>query len=619
MATETVKGRGMEQGGRERPWRNARRLTGYGLVAAVFMTGAALAGQLPAASASGPAPSYLRSLGGPGGHATVYPSGLAVDPSGNIYAADTANDQVAAYSPTGTQLWRVGTHVGGKALGNFSQPRDTAYLNSHVYVADEGNNRIQVLKASNGSAISEFSTRFNSVLGVHAGVNQSQRSIILASEDLNNTIALFTPTGSPLGKVGSGPGNGNGQLNAPRDAATDASGDIFVADYNNDRIAEFSAGGAWIRNWGSRGTGPGQFNRPYGVDVDSGGNVYVADSGNNNRIQEFDNAGTFIRYYGASSSGVGIFTGLRRVAVGAGSHPDVYGADLWGYQIMRFTPSGSKDLTIGGTAPAMGAFNQPFGVASDGNNTYVVDTNNQRIQAFDPKAGGFQFSFGIRGFGAANLGFNWPRDMTIQTATNTVWVADTKNFRLTQFTRSGTATGITYGGTLGSGPGQLDWPYGIASYKSDLIVADTFNNRVEEINPVTGTVVWTVGGLGAPKGVAVAGNVVYVADTLNRQVVEVNATNGNLVTAFGRNVLHTEVTGVAVEPNGDVWVTDSSFNRLVKFDSNGNELLTFGKMGTAAGQFNDPSHLQVLVTGSTVELLVVDTNNDRVQIFDTAD
>jgi sugar lactone lactonase YvrE len=604
------------RGGRRIP---ARWRIGGSAISAVFMIGAAAVAHAPAATASGPKPTYLRSLGGSGGHATMYPSGMDVDPAGNMYVADTGNDQVVAYSPTGAQLWRVGSEVGGKALGNFQQPRDTAYLNGDVYVADEGNNRIQVLKASNGSALSQFPTRFNSVLGVHAGVNRLGTSIILASEDLNNTIALFTPAGVPLSKVGSGPGSGNGQLNAPRDAATDSSGDIFVADYNNDRIAEFSPGGAWIRNWGSRGTGPGQFNRPYGVAVDKAGNVYVADSGNNNRIQEFTNTGAFIQYFGANSSGVGVFTGLRRVAVGSGAHPDVYGADLWGYQVLRFTSSGTHDLTLGGTAPATGAFNQPFGVASDGTNTYVVDTNNQRVQAFDPTTGAYQFSWGVRGFGADNLGFNWPRDITLQTATNTVWVADTKNFRLSQFTRNGTATGETYGGTLGSGPGQLDWPYGIASYGSDLVVADTFNNRVQEIDPSDGEVVWTVGGLGSPKGVAVAGNVVYVADTLSREVLELNAKNGNLLNAFGTGVLHTEVTGVAVEPNGDVWVTDSSFNRLVKFDANGNELLAFGKLGTAPGQFNDPSHLQVLVVGSTVELLVVDSNNDRVQIFNTGD
>jgi sugar lactone lactonase YvrE len=600
--------------------RRALSVVGRGLLAAAFVAGSGVAAAAPAARALAPTPTYLRSLGGPGGHATIYPSGLDVDGSGTVYAADTGNDQVVAFSSTGAQLWRVGSQTGGKTLGNFAQPRDTAYLKGRLYVADEGNNRIQVLNASNGSAISQFPVRFNSVLGVSAGVNTSAQPIILASEDLNNTIALFTTSGTAVGTVGNGPGNGNGQLNAPRDAATDGAGNIFVADYNNDRIAEFSASGTWIRNWGSRGTGPGQFNRPYGVALDSAGDVYVADSGNNNRVQEFTNTGTFIRYYGASSSGVGIFTGLRRVAVGTGANPDVYGADLWGFRIVRFTSTGTQDLTYGGTPPATGAFNRPFGVASSSSAMYVVDTNNQRVQAFDPTSGAYKFSWGVRGFGANNFGFNWPRDLTVSTATNTEWVADTKNFRVTQFSPTGAATGESYGGTHGTGPDHLNWPYGIAAYLSDLIVADTFNNRVQRIDPTTGTVVWTVDSLGSPKGVAVAGNVVYVADTLNRRILELDAANGQQLTSFGTSVLHTQVTGVAVEPNGDVWATDSSFNRLVQFDPNGNVLLKFGKMGTGPGQFNDPSHIEVFVTGaSVVELLVVDTNNDRVQIFATGD
>jgi streptogramin lyase len=607
----------MRHGAQRRP-RRAASVVGRGLAAAAFVTGSGVGLRTPA-HASVPTPTYLRSLGGPGGHATIYPSGLDVDASGTVYAADTGNDQVVAFSSTGAQLWRVGSETGGKTLGNFSQPRDIAYLTGRLYVADEGNNRIQVLNASNGSAITQFPVRFNSVLGVSAGVNGSAQSIILATEDLNNTVALFTMSGAAAGTVGSGPGNGNGQLNAPRDAATDAAGDIFVADYNNDRVAEFSASGTWIRNWGSRGTGPGMFNRPYGVALDRAGDVYVADSGNNNRIQEFTNTGTFIRYYGANSSGVGMFTGLRRVAVGSGATPDVYGADLWGFRILRFTSTGTLDFTYGGTPPATGAFNQPFGVASDSSNTYVVDTNNQRVQAFDPVTGAYKFSWGVRGFGADNFGFNWPRDLTISAATSTVWVADTKNFRLTQFLTTGAATGETYGGTRGTGPGQLNWPYGIAAFESDLIVADTFNNRVQRISPSTGTVVWTVAGLGSPKGVTVAGNVVYVADTLNRRVLELSAADGKQLTTFGTSVLHTQVTGVAVEPNGDIWASDSSFNRLVKFDPSGTVLLKFGKLGTGPGQFNNPSHIEVIVTGSSVELVVVDTNNDRVQILNTGD
>ena len=107
---------------------------------------------LPATASGAAGVVYAQTIGGPG-HASMYASGLDVDSSGNVYIADTGNDQVAAYSPTGKQLWRVGVR-GTKQLGRFNNPRDVAYLNGKLYVDDTGWNRVQVLNASNGAAIS---------------------------------------------------------------------------------------------------------------------------------------------------------------------------------------------------------------------------------------------------------------------------------------------------------------------------------------------------------------------------------------------------------------------------------------------------------------------------------
>jgi DNA-binding beta-propeller fold protein YncE len=122
-------------------------------------------------------PSFLRVIGGPG-HAGMYPSGLDVDPSGTMYIADTGNDQVAAFGTAGNQLWRVGVR-GTRAPGVFSNPRDLAYLNGKLYVADTENNRVQVLNASNGSLDSVWSYRFGSLIGISAGVNAVGNPVIL--------------------------------------------------------------------------------------------------------------------------------------------------------------------------------------------------------------------------------------------------------------------------------------------------------------------------------------------------------------------------------------------------------------------------------------------------------
>jgi DNA-binding beta-propeller fold protein YncE len=84
---------------------------------------------------------------------------------------------------------------------------------------------------------------------------------------------------------GSG-GSGDGQFNFPEGGAVDASGNVFIADVNNDRIQKFTNAGTFLTKWGSAGSGNGQFNIPTGVAVDVSGNVFVADN-SNNRIQKF--------------------------------------------------------------------------------------------------------------------------------------------------------------------------------------------------------------------------------------------------------------------------------------------------------------------------------------------
>ena len=85
--------------------------------------------------------------------------------------------------------------------------------------------------------------------------------------------------------------SGTGEFNLPTDVATDASGNVYVADYNNNAIRKLT-GSTWTTIGGSSCTsagctagysdsGNGQFNAPFGVAVDASGNVYVADYNNN--------------------------------------------------------------------------------------------------------------------------------------------------------------------------------------------------------------------------------------------------------------------------------------------------------------------------------------------------
>jgi DNA-binding beta-propeller fold protein YncE len=585
----------------------------------------ALSLALAAPGSAATIPTYVSTIGG-GGHAEIYPGGVDVDPAGNVYIADTGNDQVKAYWPNGAVKWTQGVR-GPKQLGNFDNPRDIAYLNSRLYVADLGYNRVQVLDADTGAPIEAWpepgQPALPSPIGISAGVGANGNPVILVALDTKNQISEYTTSGTLIRTFGTSQGGtGNGQLSAPRDAATDSEGNVYVADYGNDRIAKFSPTGTWITNWGRSGGLDGQFRRPYGVALDMNDRVYVADS-TNHRVQVFDSAGTYESQYG--TAGVqpllgGQYSMLRRVAVQPGvPNPDVYLADLWGDKVDRVSQDGlgdyTFDQTFGGITPPDGLFNEPSGVIVDPTHIYVADAVNQRMQRFDTATGAFQLDWGSRGWGGDLLGFNWPRDLTLNPVSNTLWVADTKNGRLVEFDQDGNATGRTFG-ALGSQIGQFNRIYAVVSYGSSVIVADSANNRVQrwDMSTPTPTMVWNATGIGNPQALAGDGTTVLVTDTRNNRLMRLDADTGAQIGDFlGVGNLHSP-EGLAVDGNENIWVSDRAFNRLVELAPDGTFIQAYGKRGAAHGQFNHPTHLAIL--GDL--LYVCDVWNDRIEVYDLA-
>jgi sugar lactone lactonase YvrE len=86
-----------------------------------------------------------------------------------------------------------------------------------------------------------------------------------------------------------------GQFRQPTDVAWNANGDIFISDgYVNARVAKFDKNGDWVKSFGEPGSGPGQLNTPHSIATDAKGNVYVANRGNV-RIEVFDSDGKYLR------------------------------------------------------------------------------------------------------------------------------------------------------------------------------------------------------------------------------------------------------------------------------------------------------------------------------------
>jgi peptidylamidoglycolate lyase len=110
-------------------------------------------------------------------------------------------------------------------------------------------------------------------------------------------IFKFSHEGQLLMELGVPRVSGNDSLHffLPTDVAVADDGSFYVSDgYGNSRVVKFSSSGKYLLEWGTYGNKPGQFDIPHGITLDKSGNVFVADR-QNNRIQIFDGNGTFLK------------------------------------------------------------------------------------------------------------------------------------------------------------------------------------------------------------------------------------------------------------------------------------------------------------------------------------
>ncbi|WP_158825597.1 NHL repeat-containing protein [Mucilaginibacter lacusdianchii] len=297
-------------------------------------------------------------VNGTGDNASFYqPQGVAADAQGNLYVADAFNHVIRKVTPAGVVSTFAGSGTLGFAAGSATQAQFHSPMGivvdaaGNVYVSDEGDNAI-------------FKITQTGTVSILAG---------------NGTAGYANGEGSVA------------QFNAPQGIAVDASGNVYVADKNNNVIRKITSTGV-VSLFAGIGTANfvngdaatvAKFNQPTGVAVDATGVVYVADQGNH-AIRKIS-GGTVSTFAGNNTLNT-LINNPSNIAID--SQGNMFITDQSGRileiskQYILYTLAG-KANTNGFADGTDGAaqFNVPKGIAVDlSGKIYVADTQNNRIR-----------------------------------------------------------------------------------------------------------------------------------------------------------------------------------------------------------------------------------------------
>jgi trimeric autotransporter adhesin len=464
-------------------------------------------------------------------------------------------------------------------------------------------------------------------------------------------------------------------LRSPISVALDASGNLYIADENDNRIRKVNPAGI-ISTYAGTGI-PGYsgdrgqaasaaLNFPTGIALDSAGNMYVADEGNN-VVRRIAVDGTINTIAGNGKSGYAGDNGeatsaqIDPVAVALDSQGNLYIADGFNYRIRKVDTSGIITTIAGNgieggqgdNGPALSAeidFVTDLAVDNVGN-LYLADLFNYEVRKIDTSgmmtdfAGGLQNLFYSDSM-PANTVFLVPDGVAFDGSGN-LYISDEDTIN-TAVRRVDLSTGLisTVAGTgqdgfTGDGgealAAELNYPTGLAVSGGALYFADVVNQRVRK---VLNNIITTVAGTGIrdngpatnaflnfPEGLAIDGSGdILVADTGNTEAREFKA--GGNINSVGQ-LLGGTPYGVTADKAGNFYLTDEEpsfpyeMPHILKLTPGGTTSVIAGNGPDGYSGDDGPATLAVLNSpqGLAVDaagnIYVADYGNHRVRKIDT--
>jgi sugar lactone lactonase YvrE len=229
--------------------------------------------------------------------------------------------------------------------------------------------------------------------GRPSGLSFDNSGNLLVADTHNYRILVYTPAGQLLENqiLGGTCGNANGEFQFVTDAAQDADGSYYVAQYGEyDRIQKFTPDHKFVLSWGEHGHEPGQFLRPQKIVIDRRGQIWVADACNH-RVQVFDvrsGEAKLVNSWGQPGHQTGQLNFpydilLDDAALAGKAEGHVYLCEFGNHRVQKFTTDGRFVALFGRNGRREGELDQPWGIARDSRGRmFVLDTYNHRVQRF---------------------------------------------------------------------------------------------------------------------------------------------------------------------------------------------------------------------------------------------
>jgi uncharacterized protein (TIGR03437 family) len=448
--------------------------------------------------------------------------------------------------------------------------------NGTVYIADAGNGLLRKISRGVISSVAGYTGYIYDLKLDSAGNLYIAGGNYLYKMTPSGTISTVAGNGSTTTFTGDGGPAKSAGFSGIYCVAPDSANNLYVCDTNNNRIRKITPDGIVRTFAGGNGHGYGGdggsavsalLDHPRHVAVDADGNVYVNDY-NNNRVRKISLDGTIKTIAGSgtccSSPDGGLATNAFLITGPVTTDPsgNVYVFDFWSNKVRRVSPTGILQSYAGdgkegfagdGDFAPAARFSGVAGLGTDSaNNLYIADSTNERIRLVS--SSGSVSTIAGRGHFAGDNGLATSAILhrpsgVVQGADGTIYFTDTANHRVRKVSLDGKIATIAGTGDPGfggdGGPAAqavLYFPDSLAMDASgNLLVVDQNQRRVRKITPA-----------GVISTVAGNGNLAYSVDT-----------SGALASGFGY------ITGIAVDSAGNIFLSEGAANRVKKVTASG--------------------------------------------------